>query len=52
MNAALFSLIAVTVGFFALIAWVYWPSRRDRYEALGRIPLENDTEESTEKPNE
>ncbi len=52
MTATLFSLIAVTVGFLALVAWVYWPSRRSRLEAFGRIPLDNDSEEATEKPNE
>ena len=41
MNATLFSLIAVTVGFSALVAWVYWPSRRRKIEALGRIPLDD-----------
>ena len=44
MTATLFSLIAVTVGFAALIAWVYWPSRKDRLEALGEIPLESESE--------
>jgi cbb3-type cytochrome oxidase subunit 3 len=44
MTATLFSLIAVTVGFTALIAWVYWPSRKDRLEALGEIPLESESE--------
>ena len=40
MSATLFSLLAVTVGFTALVAWVFWPSRRKRFESLGRIPLE------------
>ena len=52
MNAAFISLIAVTLGFSALIAWVYWPSRRNRYEAFGRIPLDNNTEEATEEADE
>lgn len=52
MNAGLFSLIAVTAGFLALVAWVYWPSRRNQLEAFGRIPLDDDTEENTEEPNE
>lgn len=52
MNATLFSLIAVTLGFTGLVAWVYWPSRKSRLEALGQIPLETDTLKSTENPNE
>lgn len=46
MNATLFSLIAVTVGFAALVLWVYWPSRRERLEALGQIPLEHEASPS------
>ncbi len=52
MTATLFSLIAVTLGFAALVAWVYWPSRKSKLEALGEIPLDSDTEVETEKPNE
>ena len=52
MSATLFSLIAVTLGFTLLVAWVYWPSRKNRLEQLGEIPLETDTEVRTEKPNE
>jgi cbb3-type cytochrome oxidase subunit 3 len=52
MTATLFSLIAVTVGFALLVAWVYWPSRKSKLEALGEIPLDSDTEVETEKPNE
>ena len=44
MTATLISLIAVTVGFAALVAWVYWPSRKSRLEALGEIPLEAELE--------
>ena len=40
MTATLFSLIAVTIGFSTLVIWVYWPSRRQRLESLGQIPLE------------
>lgn len=50
-GAALFSLISVTVGFAALILWVYWPSRRERLEALGDIPFDDDNN-TAEKPNE
>ena len=52
MTATLFSLIAVTLGFSLLVAWVYWPSRKSKLEALGEIPLDSDTEVETEKPNE
>lgn len=52
MSATMFSLIAVTVGFTGLVAWVYWPSHKSRLESLGQIPLETDTLNSTEKPNE
>ncbi|MGE0620996.1 MAG: cbb3-type cytochrome oxidase subunit 3 [Pseudomonadales bacterium] len=48
MSATLFSLISVVVGFTALVVWVYWPSRKGRLEALGRIPLE-DTDDNTEE---
>jgi cbb3-type cytochrome oxidase subunit 3 len=41
MTATLFSLIAVTIGFTTLVIWVYWPSRRQRLESLGQIPLED-----------
>ena len=44
MSATLFSLIAVTVGFAALVAWVYWPSRKKKLEALGEIPLDSDSD--------
>jgi cbb3-type cytochrome oxidase subunit 3 len=52
MTATLFSLVAVTLGFALLVAWVYWPSRKSRLEALGEIPLDSETEVETEKPNE
>ena len=44
MSATLFSLLSVTLGFVTLLAWVYWPSRRRRLEAHGRIPLEDETQ--------
>ena len=50
MTATLFSLIAVTIGFTALVVWVYWPSRRNRLESLGQIPL--DSKQGTEHPDE
>jgi len=52
MTATLFSLVAVTLGFALLVAWVYWPSRKSKLEALGEIPLDSETEVETEKPNE
>ncbi len=48
MTAAEFSLIAVTLGFIALVLWVYWPSRRQRLESLGHIPLDDDTDTGRE----
>jgi cbb3-type cytochrome oxidase subunit 3 len=42
MTATIFSLLAVTAGFSALLAWVYWPGRRQDLESLGRIPLDDD----------
>lgn len=44
MNATMFSLLAVTVGFTALVLWVYWPSHKSRLEELGRIPFEHDSD--------
>ncbi|MEM8768486.1 MAG: cbb3-type cytochrome c oxidase subunit 3 [Pseudomonadota bacterium] len=56
MNATIFSLLAVTLGFGLLVAWVYWPSRRQKLEELGRIPLDGedavDTKNDTEQPHE
>ena len=42
MNPTEISLIAVTVAFTGLVLWVYWPSRRQKLESLGRIPLDDD----------
>ncbi len=56
MSATIFSLVAVTIGFGLLVAWVYWPSRRQKLEELGRIPLDGDnavdSKNRTEQPNE
>ena len=30
--------------FAGIVAWVYWPGRKSRLEAHGRIPLEDDRE--------
>ena len=43
MSGTIFSLIAVVVGFCALVAWVYWPSNKERIEARGRIPLDDES---------
>ncbi|MCB1686519.1 MAG: cbb3-type cytochrome c oxidase subunit 3 [Pseudomonadales bacterium] len=40
MSATLFSLLAVTIGFSALVVWVYWPSNRQKLESYGSIPLD------------
>jgi hypothetical protein len=40
MTSTLFSLLTITLGFSALILWVFWPSRRKHLESLGQIPLE------------
>jgi cbb3-type cytochrome oxidase subunit 3 len=45
MTAAEFSLLAVTVSFLGLVAWVYWPSRRSRIESYASVPLEDDDHE-------
>jgi len=50
MTATLISLITVTVGFTALVVWVYWPSRKSRLESLGQIPLNGN--EDPEHPHE
>lgn len=39
MSPAIISLLAVTLGFTALVLWVYWPSHKARLERLGHIPL-------------
>jgi cbb3-type cytochrome oxidase subunit 3 len=39
----------VTVGFAALVLWVYWPTRRNRLEALGRIPLDDADERNNKE---
>jgi cbb3-type cytochrome oxidase subunit 3 len=42
MTAIEFSLLAVTVSFTGLVAWVYWPSRRTELESYGAIPLDDE----------
>ncbi|MEZ5560941.1 MAG: cbb3-type cytochrome c oxidase subunit 3 [Pseudomonadales bacterium] len=43
MSASEFSLIAVTLAFIALVVWVY-PRRRQRLESYGRLPLDDDAD--------
>ena len=42
MSGSIFSLLAVTVAFCALVVWVFWPSRRQEIETHGQIPFEDD----------
>lgn len=42
MTATIFSLLAVTAGFSALVVWVFWPTRRRSLEAHGAIPFADD----------
>ena len=44
MSPLIFSLIVVVVAFSALVAWVYWPTNKARFEARGRIPLDDQDE--------
>ena len=37
-----FSLLAVTVSFLALVVWVYLPRNKERFDAYGSMPLENE----------
>ena len=50
MSATEISLIAVTLAFTGLVLWVYWPSRRQRLESLGNIPLDDDDREAAAGP--
>ncbi len=36
------SIIPVFVMFCVLAIWTYWPSRKDRVERFGHIPLDDD----------
>jgi len=44
MNPGMLSLLAVTLGFAALVLWVYWPSHKARMERYGNIPLADELE--------
>lgn len=39
MTPGIVSLLAMTIGFSALVVWVYWPSRKADVERHGRIPF-------------
>lgn len=45
----LISMLAVTVGFFALVFWVYLPRNKERLDSYGYIPLEPDSIASAEQ---
>lgn len=42
MSPTLFSLLAVTLGFTALVTWVFWPSNKARMERHGSMPLDDE----------
>ena len=42
MSLPLLSLFAMIIGFTALVAYVYAPSRRSRMQGYGAIPLDED----------
>lgn len=42
MMAAEISLLAMTIGAVLLTVWVFSPSRRNRLESYGAMPLDDD----------
>lgn len=38
-------LVALFALFVAIVAWVYWPKNRKRFQDAARIPLEDDKED-------
>ena len=48
MSVQVFFLLVTVFGFAALVWFVYAPSRRERLERLGHIPLDNDAQEEQE----
>jgi cbb3-type cytochrome oxidase subunit 3 len=44
VSPGIVSLLAVTVGFTLLVAWVYWPSHKSRMDRYARIPLADEPE--------
>ena len=51
MTPTIVSLLAVTVGFLALVIWVYWPSRKADVERHGSIPLQDGSPRSAAQQN-
>ena len=45
MSGTIISLLAVTIGFTALVLWVYRPGARSHWEELGRLSLEDENDE-------
>jgi cbb3-type cytochrome oxidase subunit 3 len=37
-----YSVVIMTLIFVGIVAYYYWPSRKDELEQQGRIPLEDD----------
>jgi cytochrome c oxidase cbb3-type subunit 4 len=44
-----FWLVWLVLLFLGIVAWVYWPSHKKQLESYGRIPLQDD-EDDTEQP--
>jgi cytochrome c oxidase cbb3-type subunit 4 len=42
-------LLWLVLLFVAIVAYVYWPSRRKRLESYGSIPLQDDTPDRRER---
>ena len=42
-------LLWLVLLFVAIVAYVYWPSRRKRLESYGSIPLQDDTPDLKER---
>ena len=38
-------LVLLVVAFVIVVAWVYWPSNKKRFDEASRIPLEDDKED-------
>jgi len=45
MTTQIFALILVVLSFAALFAWAYWPGNKARFEAHGRLILDNENNE-------
>ena len=35
--------------FLAIVVWAFWPKNKERFEAYGRIPLEDEKDEREER---